>query len=97
MFGKKEKEDDDALRQHIISTAESIYLDNGRYKGIESEIAEKAGVSKKTIRRLFEDEQNLFAACCHDYMDTFGQGSLLHKSFVFTVLNKTNDYNAGKK
>jgi AcrR family transcriptional regulator len=49
-------------RQLVIDAAESVFLELGYSAAGVTDIARKAGMSKKTIYRLFESKESLFAA-----------------------------------
>jgi len=49
-------------RQLVIEAAESVFLEMGYSAAGTSDIARKAGMSKKTIYRLFDSKESLFAA-----------------------------------
>lgn len=53
-------------KQHILQTAQEVFIHNGYERTSMDAIAQEAGVSKMTIYRQFGDKQALFIACMND-------------------------------
>src|SRR6266567_3099344 len=49
-------------RQLLLDAAESVFLESGYSSASMDDIARRAGMSKKTLYRLFETKESLFAA-----------------------------------
>lgn len=49
-------------RQRLLDAAESVFLESGYSSASMDDIARRAGMSKKTLYRVFETKESLFAA-----------------------------------
>lgn len=53
-------------KQHILQTAQDVFIRNGYERTSMDAIAQEANVSKMTIYRQFNDKEALFIACMND-------------------------------
>lgn len=60
--------EDDARRRHVISAAESVFLNKGYYLARMDDIATAATMSKRTIYQMFASKEALFEALLIDRM-----------------------------
>lgn len=53
-------------KQHILQTAQEVFIRNGYERTSMDAIAQEANVSKMTIYRQFNDKEALFISCMND-------------------------------
>ena len=59
-------------RRLLIEAAESVFLESGYSSAVTSDIARRAGMSKKTLYRLFDSKESLFAAVIASRRESIG-------------------------
>jgi AcrR family transcriptional regulator len=68
--------DEPERRRLLIEAAESVFLECGYGAAVTSDIARRAGMSKKTLYRLFESKEALFAAVIASRRESIGQAPI---------------------
>lgn len=60
--GRPASMEEDERRRRLVEAAENVFVEQGYSAAATSEIAHRAGMSKKTLYRLFDGKEALFAA-----------------------------------
>jgi AcrR family transcriptional regulator len=64
--------DEPERRRLLIEAAEGVFLESGYSAAVTSDIARRAGMSKKTLYRLFDSKEALFAAVIASRRESIG-------------------------
>ena len=72
--GRPREIPEEERRRRLIAVAEKIFVEQGYGAASMDEIAQDAGMSKKTLYQLFETKEALFAAVITDRMRALGEG-----------------------
>lgn len=73
--GRPREISEDERRRRLIAVAEKVFVEQGYGAASMDEIAQDAGMSKKTLYQLFDTKEALFAAVITDRMRALGEGA----------------------
>jgi len=73
--GRPREISEDERRRRLIAVAEKVFVEQGYGATSMDEIAQDAGMSKKTLYQLFDTKEALFAAVITDRMRALGEGA----------------------
>jgi TetR/AcrR family transcriptional regulator of autoinduction and epiphytic fitness len=73
--GRPREISEDERRRRLIAVAEKVFVEQGYGAASMDEIAQDAGMSKRTLYQLFDTKEALFAAVITDRMRALGEGA----------------------
>jgi TetR/AcrR family transcriptional regulator of autoinduction and epiphytic fitness len=73
--GRPREISEDERRRRLIAVAEKVFVEQGYGAASMNEVAQDAGMSKKTLYQLFDTKEALFAAVITDRMRALSEGA----------------------